>query len=77
MDLEAKIREKCELLRPALQADGGDLEFVKIDPEEKTVYVRLKGACAGCPFSLLTLKDFVEKQLREVWPEIKAVVPER
>lgn len=77
MDTRVKIKQKCDELRPGLQADGGDLELIKVDEAEKKVYVRLHGACAGCPMAGQTLKDFVEKALREVWPELKEVVREQ
>jgi Fe-S cluster biogenesis protein NfuA len=54
-----------------LQADGGDVEFVAI--EEGVVKVRLKGACAGCPMSQMTLKQGIEKLLKKEIPEVKSV----
>jgi len=74
MEIEQKIKEKCEELRAGLQADGGDLEFVKVDLKNKRVQVRLKGACVGCPFSAATLKQFIEQNLKRVWPELKEVI---
>ncbi|MCK4773023.1 MAG: NifU family protein, partial [Candidatus Latescibacteria bacterium] len=61
-----------ESLRPALQMDGGDMEFVGL--EEGTVLLRLTGACAGCPMSTITLKMGIEARLKQVIPEIKGVV---
>jgi len=61
--LEAQIREVCEELRSALQADGGDMEVVSVLGTE--VSVRLKGACGCCPHAMVTLKDGVERILRE------------
>ena len=52
---------------------GGDVELVKI--EEQTVFVRLQGACAGCPMSQMTLANFVEKELKGAIPEVKRVEP--
>ena len=70
------MREKVEAalaqIRPALQADGGDVELV--DVSEGVVQLRLKGACAGCPMSTMTLKQGIERVLREQIPEIKEVV---
>ena len=70
------MREKVETvlakIRPALQADGGDVELV--DVNEGTVKVRLKGACAGCPMSTMTLKNGIERILKEQIPEVKEVV---
>ncbi|MBP5638192.1 MAG: NifU family protein [Victivallales bacterium] len=57
------IIEQLEELRGALQADGGDLELVKMDG--LTVYLRLKGACGGCPHAQMTLKNGIEQILRE------------
>lgn len=69
--MEAKVREVLEKIRPALQADGGDIELVGV--KDRVVKVRLKGACAGCPMSQLTLKNFVENILKKNIPEIKGV----
>ncbi|MBU0649234.1 NifU family protein [Patescibacteria group bacterium] len=74
MEIERKIKQKCEELRAGLQADGGDLELVKVDLKNRRVQIRLKGACVGCPFSAATLKQFIEGNLKQVWPELKEVV---
>jgi len=66
--MEDKIKERLELLRTGLQADGGDLELVKI--EGKTVYLKLVGHCGSCPFAMMTLKNGIETGLREIDPEI-------
>ena len=67
--MEEKIRTKLEELRGFLQADGGDLEIVEI--EDKTVRLRLKGACGGCPHATMTIKNGLERILREeLDPEI-------
>jgi Fe-S cluster biogenesis protein NfuA len=67
--MEQQIREKLDALRVHLQADGGDLEIVNIDG--KTVQLRLKGACGGCPHATITIKDGLERILREeIDPEI-------
>lgn len=62
MDLENKVKDAIELIRPALQNDGGDIEFVRM--KDYYVYVRLKGACAGCEMAMLTLKGGVERMLQ-------------
>jgi Fe-S cluster biogenesis protein NfuA len=77
MDTQEKIKQKCEQLRAGLQADGGDLELIKVDEAEKKVYVRLHGACVDCPMANQTLKEFVEKALRQVWPDLIEVVREQ
>ncbi len=67
--MEQKIRETLESLRVHLQNDGGDLEIVEING--KVVKLRLKGACGGCPHATVTIKDGLERILREqVDPEI-------
>ena len=66
--MEEKIKAKLDELRVGLQADGGDLELVKI--EGKVVYVKLVGHCGGCPFAMMTLKQGIETALREIDPEI-------
>jgi Fe-S cluster biogenesis protein NfuA len=71
-----KMKEKVEAvidrIRPALQADGGDVELVGI--EDNVVKVKLTGACGSCPMSTLTLKMGIERVIREELPEIKEVV---
>lgn len=69
--MKEKIEEALKGIRPALQADGGDIEFV--DYEDGIVKVRLKGACGSCPSSLVTLKYGVEARLKEIIPEIESV----
>ena len=68
MDLENQVKETLETLRPMLQADGGDLEFVKMDG--KTVTLKLTGHCGSCPYALMTLKEGIESKLRELDPEL-------
>ena len=70
--MEDKIREVVETIRPVLQRDGGDIEFVELT-EDKIVRVRLKGHCAGCPGAIMTLKSIVEKIIKESYPEIAGV----
>ena len=65
--MEEKVKEKLESLRAGLQADGGDLEFVKMDG--KVVYLKLVGHCGSCPFAMMTLKLGIEVVLREIDPE--------
>lgn len=61
--MEEKIREGLEKMRTMLQADGGDLELVEV--ADKTVKLRLQGACGGCPHAAMTLKHGIERYLRE------------
>ncbi len=67
--MEEKIKAKLEELRKMLQADGGDCELVEI--ADKTVKLRLRGACGCCPHATMTLKNGIERALRDaVDPEI-------
>ncbi len=70
--MEEKIKAAMEQIRPSLRADGGDIEVVSI--EGSTVTVRLKGACKGCPMSQMTLKQGVERFMREKVSEDIVVV---
>lgn len=70
--MEQKIKEALETIRPILQRDGGDIEFVELT-EDNIVKVRLQGHCAGCPGARMTLKGIVEKVLKESYPEIAGV----
>jgi len=69
-----RIEAVIEEIRPAVRADGGDVELVSFDPEEGRVELRLVGACHSCPYSLLTLKGGIEHRLRSQLPEVKSVV---
>jgi len=71
--MKEKVEEALKKVRPALQADGGDIELVSVD-ENGVVKVRLKGACGSCPMSTMTLKMGVEKILKQQVPEVKEVV---
>lgn len=75
MSKTEKVRDRVEKalgeLRPRLQADGGDIELMGID--NGVVKVRLKGACAGCPMSTMTLKMGVEQYLKKTIPEVVGV----
>ena len=70
--MEQKIREGLEQIRPFLQRDGGDIEFVEYT-DDNVVRVKLQGHCAGCPGAQMTIKGVVEKILKESYPEIKGV----
>jgi Fe-S cluster biogenesis protein NfuA len=69
--LKEKVEEVLSKIRVGLRADGGDIELVDI--KENVVYVRLKGACGSCPMSTITLKNWVEANLKREIPEINAV----
>jgi Fe-S cluster biogenesis protein NfuA len=70
--MKEKIEAALNKIRPALQADGGNVEVV--DVKDGIVKVRLTGACGGCPMSTMTLKNAVEKVIREQLPEVKKVI---
>ena len=69
--MKEKIEKALVKIRTGLQQDGGDIELVGI--ENGVVKVRLKGACAGCPMSQMTLANFVEAEIKKEVPEIKRV----
>ena len=71
--MREKIEEALGSIRPALQADGGDVEFVDVSPEG-VVKVKLTGACSGCPMSQMTLKMGIEKALKDAVPEVTEVI---
>lgn len=68
---EEKVKKLLDAIRPGIQMDGGDVEFVKI--KNNIVYVRLVGACSGCPMAQLTLKEGIERFIKKEMPEIEAV----
>jgi len=70
--LKEKIEDALNKVRPALQADGGDVELVDVD-EDGVVKVKLTGACGGCPMSQMTLKMGIEKTLKQAVPEVERV----
>ena len=67
-----KVEAVLEKVRPQLQADGGDVELVDIT-EDNVVQLRLQGACAGCPMSQMTLKNGIERTLKQEVSEVKGV----
>ena len=69
--MKESIEKALEKIRPALQADGGDVELVEVN--DGVVKVRLTGACGGCPMSQMTLKMGVERVLKQAVPEVKSV----
>jgi Fe-S cluster biogenesis protein NfuA len=69
--MKEQVEEAIKKIRPMLQADGGDVEIV--DVEDGIVKVRLQGACAGCPMSQMTIKNGIERILKEQIPDVKSV----
>ena len=70
--MREKVEEILDMIRPSLVADGGNVELV--DVADGVVKVKLTGACAGCPMSTMTLKDGIERILKQEIPEVKEVV---
>jgi len=70
--MKEKVEQALAKIRPALQADGGDVELVDVGADG-VVKVRLSGACGGCPMSQLTLKMGIERILKKEVPEVKSV----
>ncbi|MDR2518365.1 MAG: NifU family protein [Spirochaetaceae bacterium] len=71
--LEEKIKQALNGIRPSLQADGGDVEFISVD-ENGVVSLKLTGACGSCPMKQMTLKMGVESTLKAKVPEVTSVV---
>jgi Fe-S cluster biogenesis protein NfuA len=71
--MQDKVTEVIGKVRPALQRDGGDVEIVEVG-DDGIVKLRLTGACAGCPMSQITLKNGIERILKQEIPEVKEVV---
>lgn len=70
--MKERVAQVLEEVRPALQADGGDVELVDVTPEG-IVQVRLTGACHGCPMAQMTLSQGIEQTLKDAIPEVKGV----
>ena len=71
-EVEKKVLNVLEQIRPYLQADGGDIKFVNLT-EDNVVNVELTGACGSCPYSIITLKNGVETAIKKAIPGIKSV----
>ena len=69
--MKERVQKVIDKIRPSLQADGGDVEL--IDVVDGVVTVKLQGACAGCPMSQMTLKQGIERMVKQEIPEIKSV----
>lgn len=70
----AKVEEVIEIMRPAIQADGGDIELVEVDSDSGVVTVQLTGACVSCPASTVTMKAGIERIMRDRVPGVTSVV---
>jgi Fe-S cluster biogenesis protein NfuA len=73
MTVRTKILEVLDSVRPAIQADGGDVEFLAYREDEGVVEVRLLGACESCPISMMTLKEGIERRLKDSIPGVSEV----
>lgn len=71
--MKEKVQKAIEIIRPNLQADGGDVELIDVSPDG-IVKVKLTGACHGCPMAQMTLKAGIEKVIKSQVPEIKEVI---
>lgn len=71
--MRKEIEKIIENIKPALQNDGGDIELVSVS-RDGVVKVRLRGACAHCPMSQITLKNFIEKHLKKEVKGVKEVI---
>ena len=70
---QRRIEEVLDSIRPALQSDGGDVEFLNYDEEAGLVEVRLMGACESCPISMMTLKEGIARRIKLNIPSVRAV----
>jgi len=73
MSSRARIEEVLDTIRPAIQADGGDVELLEFHEDTGIVEVRLMGACESCPISMMTLKEGIEKRLKVTVPGVVEV----
>lgn len=72
LTMKEKVQAALDKIRPMLKADGGDVQLVDVS-DDGVVKVRLQGACSGCPMSQMTLKNGVERIIKEEVPEVKTV----
>ena len=72
--MREQVQDVINLIRPAVQADGGDIELVNVLPDGE-VQIRFHGACHGCPSSTMTLQMGIERNLREKVPQVTRVIP--
>jgi Fe-S cluster biogenesis protein NfuA len=74
MTMQEQLMEAIEVIRPALQADGGDMTLVGVDEETGRVDIELVGACGSCPASTMTLKAGIERILKDRVPGVTEIV---
>ncbi|HOB74868.1 MAG TPA: NifU family protein [Phycisphaerae bacterium] len=73
LPLRQRVQQVIDMIRPAIQSDGGDVELVDVD-DQGVVQLRMHGACIGCPSATMTLKMGIERNLRAQVPEVSEVV---
>lgn len=71
--MEDKIKAVLDEIRPHLQMDGGDVEFVSFDESSGVLSLKLKGACHGCPMAVVTLQDGIGRTVKAKIPEVKEI----
>jgi Fe-S cluster biogenesis protein NfuA len=74
--IESRIKKSLESVRPSLQADGGDVDFVSFDEKTGTAKVRLVGMCSHCPMAQITLEQGIGEILKKEVPEVKKIMNE-
>ncbi len=74
MNIQEKIQQELDLIRPHLQMDGGDVELAEFDEATGVLKLRLQGHCAGCPMSQTTLQEGIGRAVKEKVSEVKEIV---
>jgi Fe-S cluster biogenesis protein NfuA len=74
LTVQDKVAEVIEIIRPAIQADGGDIDLLEVDEDSGVVTVQLSGACVSCPASTVTMKAGIERIMKDRVPGVTAVV---
>ncbi|MFY9114088.1 MAG: NifU family protein [Dethiobacteria bacterium] len=72
--MKEQVERAINLIRPALQADGGNVELIDVDEKSGIVKVKLTGACGGCPMAAITLKNGIERVVKKEVPQVTEVV---
>jgi Fe-S cluster biogenesis protein NfuA len=72
--MQQKVEEVIEIIRPAIQADGGDIVLLDVDEGSGVVTVQLQGACVSCPASTVTMKAGIERIMKDRVPGVTAVI---
>lgn len=74
MNIQEKIQQELDLIRPHLQMDGGDVELVEFDEQSGVLKLRLQGHCVGCSMSQVTMQEGIGRSIKDKIPEVKEVV---